>query len=66
VSYLVDHQGTPINTATINQVAGSSEGTRRLRELRSEGFSIKAQNEGRTWFYTLTRKPAKKLVSQYV
>lgn len=43
--------------------------TRRLRELRSEGWSIKARRnpEAPTQFqYMLTRVPAKKTVAQYV
>lgn len=43
--------------------------TRRLRELRSEGWSIKARRNPTTptsFQYMLTRVPAKKVVAQYI
>lgn len=62
---LVANVGTPFTTDQINDLVDSYDGTRRLRELRSEGWPIKAVRNGTTWNYTLTRRPNKKMVAQY-
>lgn len=63
--FLVANAKTPITTSTLNTVAGSAEGTRRIRELRAEGWPINVTREGRSFYYTLTRVPAKKVIAQY-
>lgn len=65
---LVGNAKSWIDTATITEVGGPG-GTRRLRELRSEGWSIRTRRNPETpstFQFMLTRVPAKKVVAQYV
>lgn len=64
---LVETAKTWIASSTV-QIVGGPGGTRRLRELRSEGWSIKTRRnpENPTTFqHMLTRVPNKKVVAQY-
>ncbi len=62
---LVSNAKTWVGTPEIVSVGGA-QGTRRLRELRSEGWSIATKREGRNHFYKLSRVPAKKTLAQYI
>lgn len=65
---LVSNAKNWIDTHTINTVGGPG-GTRRLRELRSEGWSIRTRRNPATptqFQFMLTRVPAKKVIAQYV
>ena len=65
---LVGNPKTWINTSTINEIGGPG-GTRRVRELRAEGWSIKTRRNPdapTTFQFMLSRVPAKKVVAQYV
>lgn len=63
--HLVSNPKVWLDTNTIREVGGAS-GTRRLRDLRAEGWSIKSQRDGTSFQYMLTKVPAKKVVAQYV
>lgn len=66
--YLVENAKTWIDSAIFTEVGGLN-GTRRLRELRAEGWSIKTRRnpESPTNFqHMLSKVPAKKVIAQYV
>lgn len=66
--HLVRNPKTWVDANTINSIGGA-DGTRRLRELRAEGWSIKSRRNPQmptTFEYQLSRVPAKKTVAQYV
>ena len=44
--------------AQVNEAAGSSEGTRRLRELRANGYAIEKKHEGGRYIYHLQARPS--------
>lgn len=64
--FLAANPKTWLSTTDIRSFGGDTA-TRRLRELRSEGWNIKTgQTETGEYQYKLTRVPAKKVLSQYV
>lgn len=49
---LMDNPGVTFTTVQINNAAGSSEGTRRFRELRREDYRFHSMpSKGRQWLY---------------
>jgi hypothetical protein len=66
-NYLLDTQGDWVDGDSLREVGGTAA-TRRVRELRAEGWSIRHRRnpEATLHFqYRLTRVPNKKVRSQY-
>lgn len=64
-NYLLDHVGEWIDTATFEALGVS--GSRRMRELRENGWSIKSRNAPgtRTRQHQLAKAPAKAIQVRY-
>lgn len=65
-NYLLDHVGQWIDTATFETVGGVS-GTRRMRELRENGWAISSRRApgGTTRQHRLTKAPTKAIQARF-